>query len=567
MKRKLNFRTDKGLLLALLLCCTNALATITPAIIPAPSNLVAQEGSYTLTSEARVFSARQLPGASDSVRLLLGPATGFNFEDVDNAASAQIKIVHRADLAAESYELQVGHSRVQIYASGDAGVFYALQTLRQLLPKSIYSEKPIAQEWVIPAVTVTDSPRFGWRGMHLDVGRHFMPVKFVKKFIDLMAVHKFNSFHWHLTEDQGWRIEIKQFPRLTRIGSKRAQTVLGNPLFKEPGQLEYDGTPHEGFYTQEQIKDVVAYAAARYINVVPEIEFPGHAQAAIAAYPELGNTGDQLIVKEEWGISKNTLKPSQETIAFYRKVLFEVLDLFPSEYIHIGGDEAPKEQWQESSFAQQRIEELGLEDEHELQSWLIQQMDDLLASRGRKLIGWDEIMQGGLSSNATVMSWRGTKPGIEAAEAGHDVIMAPTRYTYFDYYQADKANEPMAIGFYLSLQDVYRFDPAPKQLPAAVRQHILGAQGQLWTEYMHNGEHVEYMAYPRAVALSEVVWSAQENREYADFQRRLPKHLERLDVLGVNYRPTGNDELTLVGKIEQSFWNVVIDAYFWFSDL
>ncbi|SVC35927.1 uncharacterized protein METZ01_LOCUS288781, partial [marine metagenome] len=293
----------------------------------------------------------------------------------------------------------------------------------------------------------------------------------------------------------------------------------------------------------------------------------GHAQAAIAAYPELGNTGEQLKVMEDWGISKNTLKPSDETLDFYRNVLTEVMVLFPSPYIHIGGDEAPKDQWEESPFGQQRMEQLGLTDANELQSWLIQQMDDFLAANGRRLIGWDEIMQGGLSSNATVMSWRGMERGIQAAEAGHDVIMAPTQWTYFDYYQADPDVEPLAIGSYTPLDQVYHFEPKPAGPPPEVRQRILGAQGQLWTEFMKTPEHVEYMAYPRAAALAEVVWSPRENRNYDNFLQRLPRHMQRLEVLGVNYRPPGNDELDAWDSLKQWLFHKAIGIYFWFSDL
>lgn len=538
-----------------------------PALIPAPVTVQAGEGEFRLLPDVKVAIAEpQFPGALAAVRLLLGPATGFDFAQATPGQTAQLRITHASALAAEAYHLRVDEQGIHIEAANDAGVFYALQTLRQLLPPAIYSTSAVQRDWTLSAVDVKDVPRFGWRGMHLDVGRHFMPVEFVKKFIDVLAVHKLNSFHWHLTEDQGWRIEIKRYPKLTEVGSQRAQTVVGNTLFVDDEELVYDGIPHGGFYTQDEVRDIVAYAAQRHINVVPEIEFPGHAQAAIAAYPELGNTGEQLKVMEKWGINKNTIKPSEETLAFYRNVLAEVIDLFPSEYIHIGGDEAPKDQWEEGEYAQQRMKELGLADADELQSWLIQQMDDFLSAHGRKLVGWDEIMQGGLSSNATVMSWRGVRPGIRAAEAGHDVVMAPTSWTYFDYYQADKSIEPLAIGSYTPLAAVYDFDPAPANLPEAVRQHILGAQGQLWTEYMKTPDHVEYMAFPRAVALAEVVWSPQVSRDYQDFQQRLPIHLERLDELGVNYRPPGNDELTLSGKFSHFLFSTGMAIYFWLVD-
>lgn len=536
------------------------------AIVPAPASLIRAEGTLELAGSATVFADAELAESIEAVRLLLSPGTGIPFTVADARETATISFLHDESMAEEGYGLAIDASHVYIRAATNAGAFYALQTLRQLLPPQIYSTEKVESRWVLPAVTIEDYPRFGWRGLHLDVGRHFMPLPFIKKYIDLLAVHKMNRFHWHLTEDQGWRIEIKQYPKLTEIGSQRAQTVEGSILFTDPEEWTYDGIPHGGFYTQDEVREVVAYAAARHVTVVPEIEFPGHAQAAIAAYPWLGNTGEQLKVKEEWGIAKNTIKPSEETLAFYRNVLTEVMALFPSQYIHIGGDEAPKEQWEESDFAQQRIRDLGLADAHELQSWLIQQMDDFLTANGRRLVGWDEIMQGGLSSNATVMSWRGTKPGLKAAEAGHDVVMAPVQSTYLDYYQAAPEIEPLAIGSYLPLRKVYAFDPAPAALPEKVRNHILGAQGQLWTEYMKTPDHVEYMAYPRAVALAEVVWSEQSQRDYEDFLPRLEQHLLRLDALQVNYRALGNDELGLWAAFKHQMLSVLMRLYFWYAD-
>jgi hexosaminidase len=536
-------------------------------VVPIPASVIEGEAEFHLSSSTTIAVAPELARSRDAVRMLLAPATGFPYAEADEGRSAGIQVVYDRERPAEGYRLEVTGSGIEISASADAGVFYALQTLRQLLPADIYSSAPVEKNWAVPALVIEDEPRFQWRGLHLDVGRHFMPVEFVKKYIDLLAVHKLNTFHWHLTEDQGWRIEIKRYPKLTEIGSVRAQTVMGHPLFKSADELEFDGTPHGGFYTQDEVREVVAYAQERHVTIVPEIEFPGHAQAAIAAYPELGNTGKQLKVRENWGISKNTIKPSEETLEFYRNVLAEVIELFPSQYIHIGGDEAPKDQWEESEYAQARIKELGLKDANELQSWLIQQMDDFLTTNGRRLIGWDEIMQGGLSSNASVMSWRGMKRGIKAAEAGHDVVMAPTEWTYLDYYQADSSVEPLAIGSYLPLQKVYSFDPAPASMPENVRSHILGAQGQLWTEFMQTSDHVEYMAYPRAVALSEVVWSPQSQRSFEDFYPRLEGHLARLDKLEVNYRPLGNDELTFKGKIKQGIFNIGVAIYHWVSEL
>lgn len=557
-----------SLFLAIFLYWAGQVALATPAIIPQPQELELRQGQFVLDAEAVLVADTVLVPTASFLALALAPATGHVLALGKDESEGKIALRLDRKLGAESYKLAVSPTGVLILGGDAAGVFYGVQTLLQLLPAAIYSRavQPDA-EWIIPAVEISDSPRFRWRGMHLDVGRHFMPLAFIKKFIDLLAIHKFNIFHWHLTEDQGWRIEVQRYPKLTGIGSQRAQTVVGNMLFADKDELAYDGVPHGGFYTQDEIREVVAYAAERYINVVPEIEFPGHAQAAIAAYPELGNTGEQLRVKEEWGISEHTVKPSEETLEFYRNVLLEVMELFPSEYIHIGGDEALKDEWEASPYARQRMEDLGLKDARELQSWLIGQMDEFLTAHGRRLVGWDEIMQGGLSPNATVMSWRGIKPGLRAAEAGHDVIMAPTRWTYFDYYQADEKIEPLAIGFYLPLREVYAFDPAPADWPAEVRARILGAQGQLWTEYMKTPEHVEYMTYPRASALAEVLWTEQSNRDYEDFQRRLQIHADRLRQLEINYRPLGDDELSLPSRIEHFLWNVGIEFYHWWHDL
>ncbi len=531
-----------------------------PALVPLPTSVQWRAGEFTLDAAVTVQADAGLEGAADAVRLLLGPATGFPFAAA--AADAAVRITRDDALGPEAYTLRVTVDGIDIGASTETGAFYAAQTLRQLLPADIYSRQPVERTWRVPHVEISDAPRFGWRGMHLDVGRHFMPVEFVKKFIDAIAAHKFNSFHWHLTEDQGWRIEIKRYPKLTEVGAMRARTVVGLS-FGGGKDAEYDGVPHGGYYTQDEIREVVAYAARRHVNIVPEIEFPGHAQAAIAAYPELGNTGRRLKVKEEWGINENTLKPSDETIAFYHNVLAEVIELFPSRYIHIGGDEAPKTQWEQSEFAQQRMRELGLADEHALQSWMIRQMDAFLTAHGRRLVGWDEIMQGGLSDNATVMSWRGMRPGEKAAALGHDVVMAPTFWTYFDYYQGDFDTEPPALPFYVPLRQVYAFDPIPRNLPERFHAHILGGQAQLWTELMKTPEHVEYMAFPRAAALAEVLWSPAGTRDYTGFVQRLKGHLPRLDVLGVNYRPPGNDELGFTGRIKAAILKLGMRLYFW----
>jgi len=386
----------------------------------------------------------------------------------------------------------------------------------------------------MPCLEIEDYPRFSWRGMHLDVGRHFMPKEFIKKYIDLIALHKMNTFHWHLTEDQGWRIEIKKYPRLTQIGAWRKETIAGH-FSKKP--MKFDGIAHGGFYSQDDIREIVEYAHRRYVTVVPEIEMPGHSQAAIVAYPELGNLSEKLPMRTYWGVDENILNADESTILFMQDILTEVLGLFDSEFIHIGGDEAPKKQWEQSTKAQARIKELGLKDEHELQSYFIKRMDTFLTSKGRRLIGWDEILEGGLAPGATVMSWRGEKGGITASKAGHDVVMATTDYTYFDYYQGDPKMEPLAIGGYLPLQKVYSYNPIPAGMSKEQAKHILGAQGQVWTEYISTPKKAEYMAFPRACALSEVLWTPMEKKDYNNFIDRLDIHLKRLDILDVNFRP------------------------------
>jgi len=358
------------------------------------------------------------------------------------------------------------------------------------------------------------------------------PVEFVKRYIDLLAMLKMNVFHWHLTEDQGWRIEIKRYPELTRIGSRRSSS----PVPGDPSQQ--DGKPYAGFYTQDEIRQVVAYAAERHVNVVPEIEMPGHSMAALASYPELGCTGGPYQVRTQWGIEEDVYcAGNEEVFEFLENVLDEVLDLFPSPFIHVGGDECPKSRWRECPKCQARIKEENLADEDELQSYFIRRIENYLSNRGRRLIGWDEILEGGLAPGATVMSWRGTEGGIRAAQSGHDVVMTPFTHCYFDYYQSeDHENEPAGIGGYLPLETVYAYEPVPEELTPEQGEHILGAQGNVWTEYIFSPAQVEYMAYPRAIALAEVVWTPAEGRDYPDFLRRLEPYLLRLDRMGVNYR-------------------------------
>jgi hexosaminidase len=434
-------------------------------------------------------------------------------------------------------------TRVVIGGANQSGQFSGIQSLLQLIDQNASDGN-----WSIPALKILDRPRFPYRGMHLDVSRHFEPVEFVKKFIDLMAQYKFNYFHWHLTDDQGWRIEIKKYPKLTEIGSTRPETM------KERNFNPYigDGIPHGGFYTQEQIKDVVAYAKARYITVIPEIEMPGHASAALAAYPQFGCKADfKYKVQTTWGIFKEVFCPTDETFKFLEDVLDETIKLFPdSPYIHIGGDEVLKDHWKESAFVQDLMKRENLKDEHEVQSYFIRRVEKFINSRGKKIIGWDKILEGGVAPNATIMSWRGEKGGIEAAKAKHDVVMTPNTYVYFDYGQGDPATEPLNIGSFVPLEKVYSYDPVPKDLSDDEAKYILGGQANIWTEYLKTPEAVEYMAFPRMLALSEVLWSKKEDKNFDDFSRRLAVQLQRLDKQNVNYRIPAPAGLT----------NAVVDA-------
>lgn len=407
----------------------------------------------------------------------------------------------------EDYSIKITRDTIKIGARGDAGMFYGLQSFLQLLPTKI--EKGNAK---IPAVEILDQPRFKYRGMHLDVARHFMPVSFVKKYIDLMAQYKFNQFHWHLTEDQGWRIEIKKYPKLTEIGSKRSESHQGRYTTTFRG----DGIPVEGFYTQEEIKEVVKYAKARHINIIPEIELPGHASAALAAYPQFGCKADyKYEVKKTWGIFKEVFCPTDETFQFLEDVLAETIALFPdSPYIHIGADEVLKDHWKESEFVQELKKRENLKDEHEVQSYFVRRIEKFINSKGKIMIGWDEILEGGVAPNAVVMSWRGERGGIESAKAKHYVIMTPNTFLYFDYGQGNPKYEPLHIGGYLPLETVYSYDPHPKDLTEEEKKYILGAQANIWTEYLKKPESVEYMGFPRILALAEVNWTPLEKEEF-----------------------------------------------------
>jgi hexosaminidase len=512
-------------------------------LIPKPVKLTPMDGVFRLTADTIIAASGAASTIGHTLAQALTPATGYwlavtSLHSGANAIEIELS-PELARLGGEGYQLNVAQEKVALRAPQPAGLFYGVQSLLQLLPPEILRQAQVENvAWTIPCIQIEDTPAFGWRGAMLDVGRHFAPKAFVKKFIDLLALHKLNTFHWHLTEDQGWRIEIEQYPRLTEIGAWRKETLIGKPDRNNPANDKYDGKPHGGFYTQDDVREIVAYARARYVNVVPEIEMPGHAQAAIAAYPELGNTGQPIEVGATWGIYENVYNVEESTFQFLQNVLAEVLALFPSPFIHIGGDECPKAQWKASPQAQARMKELGLQDEEELQSYFVRRMDEFLTGHGRRLVGWDEILEGGLAPNATVMSWRGEKGGIAAARAGHDVVMAPNTSTYLDYYQSeDRSKEPLAIGGFVSLEKVYTYQPIPQELTPEEARHVLGAQAQLWAEYMPDTRHVEYMAFPRLCALAEATWTPGAAKDYADFTRRLGTHLKRLSILDVNYRP------------------------------
>ena len=510
-------------------------------LVPAPRRLSRNPaGSHSLTARTQLDARPGTEGVARWLRTTVGAATGLSFPDW-RGGDDRIVLRIEPDLPPEGCRVVVDGPGCRIEGGSAAGVFWGAQTFRQLLGPDAFRRAPLRpdRDWVLPGVTVEDGPRFRWRGLMLDVARHFMPKDGVLRYLDLMAAHKLNVFHFHLTDDQGWRVEIERYPKLTEVGSWRARTKFGHrasPLWEEK--------PHGGFYTQDDIREIVAYAAERHISVVPEIDVPGHSQAAIAAYPELGNTDvidtTSLSVWDTWGINKNVLAPTDNTLRFYEGVFEELLDLFPGEFIHVGGDECAKDQWRQSPTAQARIEELGLGDEDGLQSWFIRHFDTWLTARGRRLIGWDEILEGGLAPGAAVSSWRGYAGGITAARAGHDVVMCPEQQVYLDHRQHDGADEPVPIGYVRTLEDVFRFEPVPPELGPEEARHVLGAQANLWTEVMEDTGRVDYQAFPRLVAFAEVAWStlpAPAERDFAEFERRMAAHYGRLDALGVGYRP------------------------------
>ncbi|MFN0035059.1 MAG: family 20 glycosylhydrolase [Saprospiraceae bacterium] len=512
-------------------------------IIPLPQSIEARKGVFTLKKDTRIYTPEGQPEWEMAAQYLIAmAATSTTYRLVSQplkkfkeAKGNSIYFLPDASIVSdEGYALEVKTNAVLIRAKTAAGAFYAVQTLRQLFPPEFGGTHSYGSvKWVAPSCLIQDAPRFGYRGMHLDVGRHFFPPVFVKKYIDMLAMHKFNTFHWHLTEDQGWRIEIKKHPELQRTAYCRKETLLGH-YNDQPHR--FDGKKYCGFYTQREIKDIVEYARKRFVTIVPEIEMPGHALAALSAYPELGCTEGPYEAATKWGIFDDVFCAGNEkTFGFLDDVMAEVCELFPGTYIHIGGDECPKKRWEACEKCKKRMKDEGLKDAHELQSYFVRRMEKTLALHNRKIIGWDEILEGGLAPTATVMSWRGTEGGIAAARAGHDAIMTPGSHCYLDYYQSDPATEPTAIGGLITLEKAYSYEPIPEELSPEEAKHILGAQGNVWTEYMPKPEQVEYMAYPRACALAEAVWSPKGKRNWADFSKRIQRHFVRLDAANVKF--------------------------------
>lgn len=537
--RKLNHALLAG---ALALACASCTAEkeANYQVIPLPQEVSLTQGNPFKLNENVLIAYPEnnalLQRNAEFLSEYIQQATNYALKTKAIAAGEQVKnaIVLGLDPGIankEGYVLTTTPEGISINGQTENGVFYGIQTLRKSIPAEAKGATIL-----IPAGEIKDEPRFSYRGMHLDVGRHFFPKEFIKKYIDLLALHNMNTFHWHLTEDQGWRIEIKKYPKLTEIGSQRSRTVIGR------NTQEYDNTPYGGFYTQEEAKEIVKYAQERYITVIPEVDLPGHMLAALAAYPEMGCTGGPYEVCPRWGVFEDVLCiGNDKTMQFLEDVMSEIIEIFPSEYVHIGGDEAPRDRWKECPKCQARIKAEGLKAdknhtaEDRLQSYCMTRIEKFLNSKGRRIIGWDEILEGDVAPNATVMSWRGASGGIKAAQMGHDVIMTPNTYCYFDYYQtADTKDEPLGIGGYVPIEKVYSLDPT-FDLNEEQKKHIIGAQANLWTEYITTTEHVEYMVLPRMAALAEVQWTQPEKKDFKDFTKRLARLMKFYQRDGFNY--------------------------------
>ena len=502
---------------------TNTIYSQLNNIIPTPKEQTIKNGFMLIENNPEIINNDKFKSA---LTLLENAINELNLDN-DEKPKNKIKFSYNKKLDNEEYILRINSNLITISASTENGAIFGFQSLNQLINLNLNNGviKLKNQE-------IKDSPRFKYRGMHLDVGRHMYPVDFIKKYIDGLAMLKFNNFHWHLTEDQGWRIEIEKYPMLNNIGSFRDSTLIGH-YGDKPRQ--YDKSRYGGFYTKKEIKEIVKYANKRGINVIPEIEMPGHSQAAVASYPMLGCSGEQVGVAPLWGVFKEIYCSKNETFDFLEDIIDEVVELFPSKYIHIGGDEAPKTNWKACGNCQDVIEREGLKDEYELQSYFITRMEKYINSKGKQIIGWDEILEGGLAPNATVMSWRGISGGIEAAKMNHEVIMTPNAVCYLDHYQAkDTKNEPLAIGGYTPIEEIYNYEPIPSELDKSLHKYIIGAQGNVWTEYMKTSDHVEYMVFPRILALSEVVW-ADNRPSFEDFEKKVNDTYPILDRMNINY--------------------------------
>lgn len=523
--------------MAFVFSCSSKQETADYRVVPLPKTISVETGKpFVLDNQVRILYPEgnaDMKRNAEFLKAYIQESTGkeLTVEAGTEGANAIVLKLGLQHANPEAYRLAVTDDGVTIEAPTEAGVFYGVQTLRKSLP--VVREAKV----VMPAVVVNDEPRFSHRGMMLDISRHFFALDSVKRYIDLLALHNINRFHWHLTDDQGWRIEIKKYPELTQVGSKRSETVIGHNTGK------YDGIPYGGFYTQEEAREIVAYAKDRYITVIPEIDMPGHMQGALAAFPDLGCTGGPYEVWRMWGVSEEVLcAGNPKTLQFVKDVMDELMEIFPSEYFHIGGDECPKIRWKECPKCQAKIKALKLKGdsqhaaEERLQSYFMSEVEKYLNEHGRRIIGWDEILEGGVAPSATIMAWRGVNEGVKAVKLQHDVIMVPTSYLYFDYYQAkDKDREPIAIGGYVPLEKVYSFDPVPENLTPEEAKHIIGTQANLWTEYIPNFRQVEYMVLPRMDALSEIQWVEPGQKNYEDFLSRMPKMFDIYDIYGYNY--------------------------------
>jgi hexosaminidase len=528
--------------LVALISCSKPVTVKDIAIIPQPESVVTGSGAFCLNKKTVIVAREDAIPVAEFLKDFLKKGTGLDLPVVSKGQRNAIILSldpsqMNPEATNEAYILKSTSKNVLITATAKEGLFYGVQTLRQLFPPEIESavvKTDIA--WNIPVVEIKDGPRLPWRGLMLDCVRHFFPVSHVKNILDQLAAIKLNHFHWHLVDDQGWRIEIKKYPELTAISAWRVDRE-NLPWNERPAQKPGEKATYGGFYTQDEVRDIIAYAARLNIEIIPEIEMPAHVSCVFAAYPEFSCSGKKMGVPPGgvWPITDIYCAGNEEVFSFLENVLSEVMDLFPSKYVHVGGDEATKTEWEKCPKCQARIKTEGLKDEKELQSYFITRMEKFINSKGKKLIGWDEILEGGLAPEATVMSWRSFDGGIEAAKTGHDAVMSPTSFCYFDYYQGPKESEPPAIGGFLPLSKVYQFNPVPDTLTSEEAKHILGGQANLWTEYIPTPEHSEYMLFPRLDAMAEVLWTMPENKNYDDFLKRLTRQFERYDNAGINH--------------------------------